>query len=172
MRLSRVSQPEEIERIRREYPEGPLVGVGGVVIHQNQVLLVRRGKEPLKGKWSIPGGLVELGEQLEQAVRRELREETGIDVSPLKVLEVVDRVVRKGKRVRYHYVIVDYACRLKRGRLEAGSDVFEAQWVPRKDLPRYRLDQKARSVVLQGFDYFERAGRNYRKRIQSRSLDQ
>ncbi|MBZ5514117.1 MAG: NUDIX hydrolase [Acidobacteriia bacterium] len=138
--------------MKREFPDHPLVGVGGVVIHRGRALLVRRGGEPLKGEWSIPGGLVELGEELEQATRRELKEETGLDIEPLEVLEVFDRIFRDGDRVRYHFVIVDYVCRYKRGRLRPASDVLEARWVRREDLPKYHLTDKANSVIRRAFE--------------------
>ena len=142
--------------MKREFPDHPLVGVGGVVIHRGRVLLIRRGGEPLKGEWSIPGGLVELGEELAEGARRELKEETGLDVEPLEVLEVFDRIFRERGRVRYHFVIVDFACRFKRGRVRPGSDVLEARWVRRKDLPIYQLTEKATSVVLGAFEYFDK----------------
>jgi ADP-ribose pyrophosphatase YjhB (NUDIX family) len=142
--------------MNREYPDRPLIGVGGVVVHRNRVLLIRRGGEPLKGEWSIPGGMLELGETLEAAARRELKEETGLDVEPLEVLKVFDRILREGARVRYHYVIVDYVCRLKGGRLAPASDVLEARWVRRRDLGQYHLTEKATSVVLQAFQYFSK----------------
>jgi ADP-ribose pyrophosphatase YjhB (NUDIX family) len=138
--------------MKREFPVHPLVGVGGVVIHRNRVLLVRRGGEPLKGEWSIPGGLVELGEGLEDSVRRELKEETGLDVEPVAILETFDRIFREDRRVRYHFVIVDFACRLKGGRLHPASDVLEARWARREDLPQYHLTEKATSVILQAFE--------------------
>jgi len=141
--------------MKREFPDHPIVGVGGVVVHRGRVLLVRRGREPLKGQWSIPGGLLELGEELTAGVRRELKEETGLEVEPLEALAVFDRIFREGSRVRYHYVIVDYACRWKRGRLRPASDVLDARWVRREDLPKYKLTEKAKKVVLQCFDIFE-----------------
>ena len=141
--------------LKREFPDHPLVGVGGVVIHRGRVLLIRRGGEPLKGEWSIPGGLVELGEGLEEAARRELKEETGLDAKPFEVLEVFDRIFRERGRVRYHFVIVDFACRLKSGRLRPGSDVLEARWVRRDELPLYGLTRKARSVINNAFAYVE-----------------
>lgn len=137
--------------MKREYPQHPLVGVGGVVIHRNRVLLIRRAREPLKGEWSIPGGLVELGEDLAGAVQRELKEETGLDVEPREVIAAFDRIFREGRRVKYHYVIVDYVCRLKGGRLRPASDVLDARWVRREDLPLYRLTAKATEVVLKAF---------------------
>ncbi len=147
--------------MRREFPDHPLVGVGGVVIHRNRVLLVRRGAEPLKGQWSLPGGMLELGEELEDAARRELKEETGLDVEPLAMLTVFDRILRDkgGKRVRYHYVIVDYVCRFRAGRLAPASDVLDARWVRRQDLPRYQLTDKATSVILQAYQYLQRRRR-------------
>src|SRR5580698_7146145 len=104
----------------REFPNHPRVGVGGIVVQNGHVLLVRRGREPLKGKWSIPGGLVEVGEGLRKAVQREIKEETGIRVEPLEMIGVFERIERDPKRatagrnhhVRYHYVIVDYICRV------------------------------------------------------------
>ncbi|MHB8653122.1 MAG: NUDIX hydrolase [Terriglobia bacterium] len=144
--------------MKREFPPCPLIGVGGIVIHRNRVLLIRRKREPLKGEWSIPGGLVELGEELAQAARRELKEETGLDVEPLEILAVFDRIMRDGKnasRVRYHFVIVDYACRRIRGRLSPSSDVVDARWVRRKDLPQYHLTDKVTEVIHDAFEFFK-----------------
>jgi ADP-ribose pyrophosphatase YjhB (NUDIX family) len=143
--------------MRRKFPKQPLVGVGGVVVHRNRVLLIRRGGEPLKGEWSIPGGLLEVGEELAEAVRRELKEETGLEVEPLEIIAAFDRIMREGRRVKYHFVIIDYVCRLKRGRLHPASDVLEARWVRREDLPLYRLTERATSVILQSFDFFDKA---------------
>jgi 8-oxo-dGTP diphosphatase len=140
----------------REFPKQPLVGVGGVVIYRDRVLLIRRGREPLKGQWSIPGGLVELGEELTAGVRRELKEETGLDVEPLEILLAFDRILREGHRVKYHYVIVDYLCRRKRGRLAAASDVVDARWVCRQDLPQYHLTEMATAVILKAFKMAKR----------------
>jgi ADP-ribose pyrophosphatase YjhB (NUDIX family) len=137
--------------MRREYPEHPLVGVGGVVIHRDRALLIRRGSEPLKGEWSIPGGMLELGEELAGGVQRELKEETGLDVEPLECILVFDRIMREGKRVKYHYVIVDYLFRRKRGRLRPASDVVDARWVRREDLPQYHLTDMATAVILRAF---------------------
>jgi len=136
----------------REYPTHALVGVGGVVIHRGRALLIRRGSEPLKGEWSIPGGMVELGEELQAAVRRELKEETGLDVDPLGCILVFDRIIRDGHRVKYHYVIVDYLCRRKRGRLRPASDVIDARWVRREDLPDYHLTEMATKLILRAFE--------------------
>jgi len=138
--------------MKRKYPKNALVGVGGVVIDRDRALLIRRGHEPLKGEWSIPGGMLELGEELAAGVRRELKEETGLDVEPLECILVFDRIMREGERVKYHYVIVDYLCRKKRGRLRPDSDVIDARWVRRKDLPRYHLTDLATKVILRAFE--------------------
>jgi ADP-ribose pyrophosphatase YjhB (NUDIX family) len=119
--------------MQREYPEAPLVGVGAVVVDQGRVLLIRRGSEPLKGCWSLPGGLLELGESLHQGVIREVREETSLEVEPLELVELLDRVHRQGERVQYHYVIADYLCRLVSGELRAASDADAARWVERNE---------------------------------------
>ena len=138
--------------MKRMYPEQPVVGVGGVVIDRGRALLVRRGKEPLKGEWSIPGGMLELGEELTEGVRRELKEETGVDAEPLECILVFDRIQREGRRVKYHYVIIDYVCRRKRGRLRPASDVIDARWVRREDLPQYHLTELATAVILRAFE--------------------
>jgi ADP-ribose pyrophosphatase YjhB (NUDIX family) len=142
--------------MKREYPDRPIVGVGGVVVHRQRVLLIRRGCEPHKGQWSIPGGMLELGEGLADGVRRELKEETGLDVEPLQIVAAFDRIMREGKRVKYHYVIVDYVCRLKRGRLKPASDVVDARWVRREEMPQYHLTEMATKVILKSFEFFER----------------
>jgi len=114
---------------QREYPAAPLVGVGAVIVHEGRVLLVQRGTEPALGRWSIPGGLIEVGEALVEAVVREVREETGLEVEPLELIELLDRIHRDGDRVRYHYVIADYLCRVVGGTLNAASDAAAVRWV-------------------------------------------
>ncbi len=117
----------------REYPQTPLMGVGAAVIDDDRVLLVQRASEPMKGHWSIPGGLVEVGESLHAAVVREVSEETGLAVEPLELVELLDRIHREGDRVRYHYVIADYLCRVTGGVLQAGSDAAAVRWVQRAE---------------------------------------
>ncbi len=132
-------------------PTAPVVGVGGVVVHDGRVLLIRRGKQPLYGRWVVPGGTVELGEPLEEAVVREMREETGLEVEPLEVLTVFDRIQRDGERVLYHYVIVDYLCGFRSGEARAASDALEVAWAAPEDLPAYDLPPKALEVVQGAF---------------------
>ena len=123
--------------VQREFPQGPIVGVGAVVVHQGRVLLVQRGREPLKGKWSLPGGMLELGESLTQGVAREVQEETGLDVEAVEFVELIDRIHKEsgpsGERVRYHYVIADYLCRVIGGTLQAASDADAVRWVERAE---------------------------------------
>jgi len=121
----------------REFPEAPIIGVGAVIIEQNRVLLVQRGREPLKGKWSLPGGMLELGESLSEGVVREVQEETGLVVKVVELVELLDRVHREsgpdGERVRYHYVIADYLCRVVGGTLQASSDADAVRWIERAE---------------------------------------
>ena len=119
--------------MQREFPSAPLVGVGAVVVDQGRILLVQRGREPLKGHWTLPGGLLELGESLTAGVAREVLEETGLEVEVLELIELVDRVHREGDRVRYHYVIADYLCRVKGGALQAASDADAVRWTERAE---------------------------------------
>jgi ADP-ribose pyrophosphatase YjhB (NUDIX family) len=120
--------------MQREFPSSPLVGVGAVIVDEaDRVLLICRGREPLKGHWSLPGGLLELGESLTDGVKREVREETGLAVEPLELIELIDKIHREGERVRYHYVIADYLCRVTGGALQAASDADAARWVERAE---------------------------------------
>ncbi len=119
--------------IDREFPSTPLVGVGAIVVQDARVLLVRRGTEPLKGHWTLPGGMLEVGEALTAGVIREVREETGLDIKPIELIELLDRIHREAGRVRYHYVIADYLCRVTGGQLRAASDAAAVRWVERSE---------------------------------------
>jgi 8-oxo-dGTP diphosphatase len=119
--------------MQREFPSAPLLGVGAVIVNCGRVLLVRRGTEPLLGHWSLPGGMLELGESLNEGVIREVREETGLEVEPVELIELLDRIHREDDRIRYHYVIADYLCRVTGGELLAGSDADAARWVERAE---------------------------------------
>ena len=143
----------------REYPDAPRVGVGAVIVDGARVLLVKRGQPPSQGKWSIPGGLIHLGERLEDAVRREIQEECGLRVRLLGVCGVIDRVRLAPEngpeppRVHYHYVIVDYAAAIEEGVPRAGSDAAEVRWVPIAELAAYDTtdglaDMVGRAVAL------------------------
>ena len=132
----------------REPSARPIVGVGAVIFDGGRVLLVKRGHEPLKGEWSLPGGRVELGETLEDAVAREVREETGLEVTVGPVVEVLDRLrVAPDGSVEHHFVIIDYLCHARGGRLACASDADDAQWVDVARLREYRVTEKAIEVI-------------------------
>jgi 8-oxo-dGTP diphosphatase len=132
----------------RQYPGRPIVGVGAVIVEGGNVVIVKRRYEPLAGRWSLPGGTLELGETLETAVAREMREETGLDVEVGPVIEVFDRIILDAeRRVRYHFVLVDYLCWPVGGELQAGSDVDEAILVDPASLEAYDLTVKAQAVI-------------------------
>lgn len=142
--------------MRREYPEAPIIGVGAVVIDGGRVLLVRRGQEPLKGEWSLPGGALELGETLREGVVREVLEETGLNVVPVAIVEVLDRITldEPSGRVRYHYVLVDFLCHVAGGTLLGGSDAEEARWVAQEEVHEqgeYRLAPVTVRVIEKAF---------------------
>ena len=146
----------DTKRSPREYPERPVVGVGAVIVdptEEARVLLVRRGAPPLQGEWSIPGGAVELGETLRAAAEREALEETGLVVEAGEVLEVLDRVLPGGDgRIQYHYVLIDYLCRVVGGELRAGGDALEAVWAGERELAKYRLEKPAMDVIRKAFE--------------------
>ncbi|MFQ5662870.1 MAG: NUDIX hydrolase [Terriglobia bacterium] len=143
----------------REYPERPVVGVGGVVVRDTAVLLVERAHEPSAGQWSLPGGAVELGETLEEAVVGELREETGLSVQVLELVEAFERITRdESNRPRYHYVLLDYLCEPLDGHLRPGSDVRAVAWVRPEEFAAYQLSAKASAVCEKGLALFRRRG--------------
>jgi mutator protein MutT len=140
--------PVNATRPSRQYPGQPIVGVGAVIMQNGQVVLVKRRFEPLAGQWSLPGGRLELGETLEAGLAREMLEETGLEIEVGPVVDVFDRILLDPERkVRYHYVLIDYLCRPVGGRLNHGSDVAAAEFVDPADLDRYRLTPKATSVI-------------------------
>ncbi|MGO8719781.1 MAG: NUDIX hydrolase [Acidobacteriaceae bacterium] len=164
----------------REYPTSPIVGVGAVVLHADCVLLVRRAKAPLEGEWSLPGGAVELGETLEEAIVREVAEETGLRVAPIQVLKAFDHIDRdSGGRIRFHYVLVDFLCSVRPesgddgqetgnggaeagdDALQAGSDVSDARWVPVEGLrtsKEFPLMERTLEVIVAGWNEAQKCG--------------
>lgn len=142
----------------REYPDRPLVGVGGVVIEDGLALLIRRGSEPHRGEWSIPGGMLELGETLEQGVTREVLEETGLQTRVIEIIEVFERIYwdeppagTAAKRPRFHYVIADYLCEKIGGMPMAGSDVTELTFSREEELARFHLTPTATRILHKAF---------------------
>ena len=138
--------------MQREYPERPLVGVGAIIIENSRVVLVKRAHPPLQAQWSIPGGVLEVGELVREAALREAREETGLTVEPGELLGVYDRVLRDpGGRVQYHYVLVDFLCRRVSGELQAADDAAAVRWFAREELPALNLAEDTLEVVHKGF---------------------
>ena len=141
----------------RRYPSRPFLGIGALIFEDRKILLVERGKNPLKGYWSLPGGVLETGEKLEEGIRREVREETGLKVETLSIFEIFERIMRDAKgRPEYHYVLIDYLCRPTGGRLRAASDVSGAAWVSERDLGQYRLTEGTLEVVQRAFAKLQR----------------
>jgi 8-oxo-dGTP diphosphatase len=126
--------------VKRLYPDQPVVGIGAVIIQNGKIALIKRGNEPSRGKWTIPGGLVELGESLEAAVIRETKEETLLDVEDPTLIDVVDNVdLDEQGKIKYHYVIIDYLVHVKAGTIAAASDAEELRWVPFDEVEDYNL---------------------------------
>ena len=138
--------------MRREFPEIPLVGVGAIIIDDARLLLVKRAHPPLQAEWSIPGGVLEVGELMRQAAVREAREETGLTVEPGELLGVYDRIVRDAdERVQYHYVLIDFLCRRVAGDLAAASDTAEVRWFGQQELAALNLAEDTLDVIQKGF---------------------
>jgi ADP-ribose pyrophosphatase YjhB (NUDIX family) len=134
--------------MKREYPDRPMIGVGAVVVREGRALVVQRATEPLKGEWSVPGGLLELGETLRQGVVREAAEETGLAVEATDVLEVFDGIHQDPDgRTRYHYVLIDFLCRPLGGELRAGGDAADVRWVTLEELGCLKMADSARRVI-------------------------
>lgn len=142
--------------IQREYPKHPLVGVAAVVLKDERVLLVKRGNRPSKGEWSLPGGLVELGETHVQALQREVQEELSIEIEILGPVGVFDRILRdRDNSVQYHYVIVDYCAQIISGSPRAGSDAAMIKWVHLKNLEKFSQDPMLTKAVSKGLHLYK-----------------
>jgi ADP-ribose pyrophosphatase YjhB (NUDIX family) len=136
----------------RRYPDRPFLGIGALIFDGDSILLAERGHEPLKGWWSLPGGILETGETLLNGIRREVREETGLEVKPEAIFEIFERIMPDAEgRTEYHYVLIDYTCRVVGGALEAGSDVSHAVWVREEDLVAYQITEGTLAVVQRAF---------------------
>ncbi len=156
----------------REYPSRPLLGVAGILFHADgSLLMVQRGQEPARGRWSIPGGLVEVGERMETAVARELHEETGLLIEPLQLVELVERIhpdPASPDRIRYHYVLADFLCRITGGSLAAASDADDVRWVPAAEwLPESSplVEPFARPILHKAWTLWQQSGARHDTRI-------
>ena len=146
----------------REYAGHPMVGVGGIVLNEGKVLLVRRGQQPGYGKWSIPGGMVELGETLTEAIRREVLEECGIEIELADVVAVLERVIRReDERVRYHYILIDFLGYWKGGELQPASDILEARWADPSEMENLEMTDRTKQVVFEAMGLSEKEGVYY-----------
>jgi 8-oxo-dGTP diphosphatase len=144
--------------VKRLYPDQPVVGIGALIVHNGKIVLIKRRNEPSKGKWTIPGGLVELGENLSHAVIRETLEETCLQVENPELVDVVDNVDRdEAGKVKYHYVIIDYLVHVKGGTLQAASDAEELQWVPFDEVESYNLTASFRFFFKQNREVLRKA---------------
>ena len=124
-----------------------------MILRRDSILLVERGKQPMKGYWSLPGGALEVGEQLADAVCREVREETGLEVKAVNVVEIFERIMRdKTGTPEYHYVLIDYLCKVTGGELKAAGDASNAAWIRRKELPGYRVTEGTLEVIERVFE--------------------
>jgi 8-oxo-dGTP diphosphatase len=140
------------------YPNQPIVGIGVVIVRDCKIALIKRGNEPSKGKWTIPGGLVELGESVEEAVIREAKEETCLDVEEPQLIDVVGNVdLDEDDKVKYHYVIIDYLVHVKSGNIQAASDAAELRWVPFEEVEDYNLTSSFRVFFRQNREKLEKA---------------
>ncbi|MGA2026338.1 MAG: NUDIX hydrolase [Syntrophobacteraceae bacterium] len=145
--------------MNRRYPKRPYAGVGAIIFRGTDVLLVKRGHPPALGKWSIPGGLVELGESLEASVRREVLEEVGLEVKVIDLVAALDRVIfdQEG-RIEYHYILLDFLCEVIGGRLSAGTDADECRFVPIEDLCRHDMTRGTEEVIVRASQKAEHLG--------------
>jgi 8-oxo-dGTP diphosphatase len=144
----------------RRYPKRPIIGVGALIFHRGRILMAQRGKEPLKGWWSLPGGALEVGESLDFAIRREVREETGLEIEPLSVFEIFERIMRDDAGVaEYHYVLIDYICRVTGGTLRAGDDVCRVEWVKPEGLKSLPITEGTLGVIERAFRQRQRRSR-------------
>ena len=134
--------------MRRDYPERPILGIGAVIIEDGRFVLVQRGTEPHRGEWTIPGGMLECGESISEAVIREAWEETSLRVEPVALVEVFERIIRDNTgRIQFHYVILDYLCRVTGGTLQAGEDAADARWLTESDLEALQVTEGTLAVL-------------------------
>jgi len=143
--------------LKKEYPKHPMVGVGAIIVRDGKILIVKRKSEPGKGKWSVPGGLVKLGETVGQAVIREVKEECNLDVEVDRLIDIVDSLTKDEKgNIKYHFVILDFSVKLKGGKLKAGDDAKEAKWVPLQEVEKYNLTKTFRGFLKRNMEILKK----------------
>ena len=141
-------------QVTRRYPNHPLPGVGALILRRSSILLVQRARSPLKGYWSLPGGLIETGETIEAALQREVLEETGLIVRPKKMFEIFERIILDAQgRAEYHYILHDYLCTVVGGELEAGDDAGGVAWVQHDKLKTLQLTEGTLEVIERAFEH-------------------
>jgi 8-oxo-dGTP diphosphatase len=140
--------------VTRRYPKHPLPGVGALIIRRSSILLVQRARSPLRGYWSLPGGLIETGETIEDALQREVLEETGLIIHPKKMFEIFERIILDTQgRAEYHYILHDYLCKVVGGELKAGDDAGRVAWVQRAKLNTLQLTEGTLEVIERAFQH-------------------
>jgi ADP-ribose pyrophosphatase YjhB (NUDIX family) len=145
----------------RSYPARPVPGVGALIIDNDRILLVERGREPLKGYWSLPGGAVETGERLEDALRREVREETGLEVEVVRMIEIFERIMADDEgAVKYHYILIDYICRPIGGNLQASDDASRAEWFTEDEVGALQITRGTPAVIAKAFEWLRQREKN------------
>ncbi len=133
----------------RWYPSHPFIGVGALIVKDGRYLLIKRGKEPGKGKWSIPGGKVELGETLAEAIKREVLEECGIQIEIEKIFNIMDRILKdKDGKIKYHFVLIDYKAQYISGKARAYSDADDMKWVTAAEMSELDMNPETREIIL------------------------
>lgn len=160
-----MKRDEAAARTGREYPQAPIVGVAAVVVRGEEILLVRRGREPMLGAWSLPGGALELGETTAEGAAREVYEETGVRVQPIEVITTLDRIVHdEAGRVRFHYVLVEWVCLAENETTSepvSGDDAMEARWIPYREIfsAEYDLGMTTLDVIQRAWKLLEMRAR-------------
>ena len=155
--LKKITKFRRKTNLKKEYPKHPMVGVGAIIVRNGKILIVKRKSEPGKGRWSVPGGLVELGETVGQTVVREVKEECSLDVEVDRLIDVVDSLTKDEEgNIKYHFVILDFFVKLKGGELKAGDDAEEARWVPLEEVEKYNLTKTFREFLKRNMEILKK----------------